>query len=147
MSDLIPLTSADVDELSRLHRACFPLDQVWSPQSFADLLAENSKIGWRLQVDGQNAGFILGRVILDEAELLTIGVGEAYRRHGLARQLISHLVAVLRQRKVVKVFLEVAENNEPALNLYLKAGFRLISRRYNYYPGGITAFVLQLDLG
>ncbi len=147
MSTLIALGPDDVAELSRLHKACFPLDQVWSPQSFTELLADKGLIGWRLEQNGQNVGFILGRIIFDEAELLTIGVEPQHRRQGLAAELLSHFVAALRQRHVVKTFLEVAENNQQAYKLYTKAGFKLISRRYNYYPGGITAFVLQLDLG
>ena len=48
------------------------------------------------------------------------------------------------------VFLEVDENNEPALLLYHRAGFREVSRRPNYYPGAegkaATALVLRRDL-
>ncbi len=48
------------------------------------------------------------------------------------------------------VFLEVDENNEPALRLYHRAGFREVSRRPNYYPGAegkaAAALVLRRDL-
>jgi ribosomal-protein-alanine N-acetyltransferase len=33
-----------------------------------------------------------------------------------------------------KIFLEVRESNSPAIQLYVKKGFDLISRRKNYYP-------------
>jgi ribosomal-protein-alanine N-acetyltransferase len=48
------------------------------------------------------------------------------------------------------IFLEVGETNDPAGKLYARAGFREVSRRPNYYPGGdgspITALVLRRDL-
>lgn len=147
MTQLVALAPSDVAELGRLHKACFPIDQVWAPQSFTELLNDPGLVGWRVEQAGQNVGFILGRILFDEAELLTLGVDPACRRQGLAAELIGHFVAMLRSRNVIKAFLEVAETNDPALKLYLNSGFKLISRRYNYYPGGVTAFVLQLDLG
>ena len=33
------------------------------------------------------------------------------------------------------MFLEVDENNSPAIRLYRRAGFREVGRRPNYYPG------------
>jgi len=143
---MIPLQPEDVPELGRLHRACFPLDQVWSPQSFAELLADAGLMGWRVEVGRRSVGFILGRIIVDEVELLTLAVLADYRRQGLAGQLIGQFVAASRARGAVKIFLEVAENNDPALKLYAKTGFRPISRRWNYYPGGLSAHVLLLDL-
>jgi len=143
---MIPLVPADVPDLTRLHRECFPLDQVWSALSFAELLADKGHIGWRLEVGGHTVGFILGRIIMDEAELLTLAVSPACQRQGLGKALLGQFVTTLGQRGVVKAFLEVEEHNEGAIKLYTGANFRLISRRFNYYPGGATAFVYQLDL-
>ena len=48
------------------------------------------------------------------------------------------------------VFLEVDEQNQPAIRLYARAGFREVGRRPNYYPadGGTAAgaLVLRRDL-
>jgi ribosomal-protein-alanine N-acetyltransferase len=48
------------------------------------------------------------------------------------------------------VFLEVDEQNTPAIRLYARAGFREVGRRPNYYPvgGGAAscALVLRRDL-
>lgn len=146
MSGLVPLGPGDVAELARLHMACFPPDQAWSPQSFTEVLSDPTHLGWRVEVDGRSMGFILGRLIIDEAELLTLAVSSRCRRQGWGEKLIREFVKSCRDKNAIKMFLEVAETNEAALRLYAKAGFRPISRRWNYYPGGLSAHVLQLDL-
>lgn len=146
MSEPVPLQLDDVHELTRLHMACFPLDQVWSAQSFQDLLGDAGLLGWRIEQGGRNVAFILGRLVVDEVELLTLAVSSRARRQGLAQQLMDKLIATARERHALKIFLEVAENNDPAIQLYAKSGFKAISRRWNYYPGGLSAHVLQLDL-
>lgn len=146
MSGLIPLQGDDVNKLVQLHMASFPLDQAWSPQSFTELLTGDGLIGWRIEVDGHTAGFILGRIIIDEAELLTLAISPRHRRTGWGEKLVRQFALTAREKGGIKVFLEVSEHNEAAIKLYAKAGFRIISRRRNYYPDGSTAHVLQLDL-
>lgn len=146
MSRLVPLNGNDAHELTRLHMACFPLDQVWSSQSFAELLAFDGMIGWRMEVEGRNVAFILGRIIIDEVELLTLAVSSRHRRSGLGEALVRQFASTAREKGGIKVLLEVSEHNEAAIKLYAKTGFRAISRRWNYYPDGSSAHVLQLDL-
>ena len=41
-----------------------------------------------------------------------------------------------------KLFLEVRESNEVAINLYIKFGFKKISKRTKYYDDGETAVIM-----
>lgn len=140
------LCPADSLDLARLHLSCFSLDQAWSQNSFAELLADPGLVGWRVCEDGRTIALLLARLIIDEAELLTLAVSSRHRRQGLAQALLQRLSDELRRRHALKIFLEVAENNEAALQLYQKAGYKLISRRWNYYPGGLSAHVLLKEL-
>jgi [ribosomal protein S18]-alanine N-acetyltransferase len=79
------------------------------------------------------AGFVLGRVAADEAEILSIGVAPAWQRRGLGGQLAVELAASLVRSGVQRLFLEVAADNAPALALYLRQGFRSVARRKGYY--------------
>jgi ribosomal-protein-alanine N-acetyltransferase len=99
---------------------------------------------------GDARSFLLGRVIADEAEVLTIATAPEFRRQGLAQARIAAFLDALRIQQATLVFLEVAEDNTSASALYLKAGFKVVGTRPNYYtrPSGekIAACVMQYDL-
>lgn len=130
--------------LADVHAAAFTKPRPWSAAEFAALLAAPEVVLVR-----QGDGFALGRVILDEAELLTIAVHPAARRKGLGRALLADLTQMLRTRGAMRLFLEVAADNQAALQLYHSAGFGEIGRRRGYYGTGSArtdAVILALDL-
>ena len=131
----VTLTGAsteDAAELARLHAAAFPPGAAWSAETITTLLGLSGVFGLR-----GAGGFILARRILDEAEILTLGVPQAHQRHGLARKLVEALVRAARKSEVKKLFLEVGAENAPALALYTKVGFQKAAERKGYYvrPG------------
>jgi len=95
-------------------------------------------------------GFIMSRLVEDEAEILSVAVDRARRGRGLARNLLTLHMRRLAGLGARTVFLEVDEYNAPAIRLYDRAGFRELSRRPNYYPGAgdkaAAALVLRRDL-
>lgn len=95
---------------------------------------------------GAALGFLIIRITLDEAEVLTIAIDKSLQNRGYGRQLLGKAMPYLVQRGVKKLFLEVASDNKPALTLYKAQGFVTIATRKNYYhEGGITkdALVMQ----
>lgn len=84
--------------------------------------------------DETPAGFALVRQVADEAELLLLAVAPAHRRTGIALALITHTRRLLRDRNGATLHLEVRYNN-PAIELYKRAGFVQIGRRPGYYRG------------
>lgn len=91
-------------------------------------------------------GFALNRIIADDAELLLLAVATCSRRQGAGLALIDRSRDIARQRKGNRLLLEVRHNN-PAIELYKKAGFELIGRRPAYYRGidGISHDALTLS--
>ena len=85
-------------------------------------------------IDDRPAGFALNRIVADEAELLLLAVSPVFRRLGVALALIERSRAMTRQRNGFRLHLEVRHNN-PAIELYSKAGFKLVGRRPGYYRG------------
>lgn len=117
-------------EMARLHGAAFVMPRPWSADEIADLLA--SPLCFAL---AEPAGFIMGRVVAGEAELLTIAVDPVAQGHGVGWQLMQRFMGALRDRLAEQVFLEVAEDNAAARALYAKAGFAITGRRRGYYHG------------
>jgi ribosomal-protein-alanine N-acetyltransferase len=94
-------------------------------------------------------GFVMIRVAGDEAEVLTLAVGERQRRRGTGRRLMDEAIRRLYHDRIRSLFLEVDEGNTAARALYANLGFREVGRRRNYYAaaGGDTscALVLRAD--
>ncbi|MET0373908.1 MAG: GNAT family N-acetyltransferase [Rhizorhabdus sp.] len=86
------------------------------------------------QVDGRPAGFALNRIIVDEAELLLLAVAPFNRRQGVGLALIERSRSQTLLRNGSRLHLEVRHNN-PAIELYKKAGFTTAGRRPAYYRG------------
>jgi ribosomal-protein-alanine N-acetyltransferase len=140
----------DSSSLAAIHAHSFPVG--WSEQEFERLLADYSVIAHIARTDGGRgaiAGFMLSRIAADEAEILTVAVAPGERGRGLAGQLLHRHLGRLAALGVAQVFLEVGEDNRPALRLYDNAGFRQVGRRAGYYPrpeGTISALTLRRDL-
>jgi [ribosomal protein S18]-alanine N-acetyltransferase len=137
------MTPAD---LAALHARCFRTPPPWSAADFATFVADPLAF---LLVEG-DAGFLLGRAVAGEAELLTLAVAPESRRLGLGRRLVARFVYQAQLRQAQRAFLEVSAENPAAIALYDSAGFRAEGRRRGYYapPQGarIDALVMARDL-
>lgn len=81
----------------------------------------------------QLQGFLLLRVIQDEAEILSIGVKKRVRRNGIGKYLIEQAKRFSTLHQLRSILLEVAETNRNAVGFYKKQGFLKIGIRNNYY--------------
>lgn len=115
-------------KLARIHAASFVTPRPWSETEIAQLLADSACF---LVTSAQ--GFLLGRAVLDEAEILTLAVDPVARRQGQARRLIHDFEGICRNKGVENAYLEVASDNAAALALYHAAGFVVKGRRPRYY--------------
>lgn len=129
--------------LAALHARCFTdAPRPWSEGEFADLLGNHKAF---LLAENQ-AGFLLGRVIADEAELLTLAVAPEFRRQGLAARLTARFANEARNRGAVVAFLEVAADNGPAQALYNGLGWQLAGLRKRYFSPTTDAQILRIHL-
>lgn len=80
------------------------------------------------------AGFALSRIVLDEAELLLLGVARARRGHGVGGALLAETMRIAAERGATRLHLEVRDGNG-AIHLYRSAGFAEVGRRRGYYRG------------
>jgi len=60
----------------------------------------------------------------DEVYIEMLGVAPAWRGEGLAARLITHAESVARTKQATRLCLSVVSDNEIALNLYTKMGFK-----------------------
>ena len=81
----------------------------------------------------QLQGFLLLRVIEDEAEILSLGVKKRVRRNGIGKYLIEQAKRFSTLHQLKSILLEVAETNRNAVGFYKKQGFLKIGIRKCYY--------------
>ena len=126
------------EKLANLHKKCFP-SKPWSADDFRDLKKSGCEI-----IMSEN-GFIVYRIAVDEAEIITIGVNPESRRNGIATAMIGIIEKTLKNQNVKKIFLEVASTNIPAQKLYKNCGFKTVGLRPKYYDG-IDAILMSKDI-
>jgi [ribosomal protein S18]-alanine N-acetyltransferase len=138
--------ASDARALAALHGAAF--HRGWSESDFEQLLLDRNIIAHRASTGRNVVGFIISRLVLDEAEILSTAVAAHRRGKGIARQLLDLHLRRLAGLGARTVFLEVEEGNVPARRLYQRAGFRQVGRREGYYPAarGAAALILRRDL-
>jgi [ribosomal protein S18]-alanine N-acetyltransferase len=83
--------------------------------------------------DGGVLGYIVGRAVRDQSEILNLGVTLNARRRGIGASLVRQLLASFAVAGVREVFLEVRESNLAAQGLYRAFGFHDVGRRRRYY--------------
>jgi ribosomal-protein-alanine N-acetyltransferase len=134
------------ERMAAIHALCFETPRPWNAAEFEGFLSDpNCLIHHRV-----DSGFLIGRLIADEAEVLTLAVHPNTRRQGIARELMEVYVKDLRSKHAEQIFLEVVASNEAAIALYSGIGFAKAGRRPKYYrtPTGDLqdALILRADL-
>nr|WP_131577973.1 GNAT family N-acetyltransferase [Paracoccus nototheniae] len=136
-----PLSPDDLQTLADLHARCFTRPRPWTAREFADLLDLRGCFLQRLP-----QGFLLGRAIAGEAELLTVAVAPEARRAGLGLQLIAQFAGTAAAMGADTAFLEVASDNLAARRLYSSTGWVEAGLRRRYYGPAADALILRLTL-
>lgn len=131
------------DIICGIDAECFNNPWTWESMVFelSHPLSVSSVI-WR---DGRVAGFAVGRVIADEAEVMKIATLEKYRRQGAAREMMNELLDKMRKKGAITCYLEVASRNTAAIALYESFGFERVYVRELYY-GDDDGIAMRLTL-
>lgn len=128
-------------QLAALHALCFTVPRPWAADEFTDLLDSKGVF-----VQGDGHGFILGRVIAGEVELLTLAVHPKARRAGIGARLLAGFEQHAQSQGAQDAFLEVAADNTAARALYENAGYASAGLRKSYYQGPRGAHIDALVL-
>lgn len=123
-----PMRTADIPNVIAIERE----QPAWSAAQFAGEVDQTN--GWQyVAISTSLLGYICGRAVLDEAEIVKIAVKHDARRQGVATRLLSHALRKNFDNGVCTCHLEVRSSNEPARYFYEKKGFSVIGIRKNYY--------------
>lgn len=131
-SSIEVLHETDLAALIELEMACF--DHPWSEKQLSTYLVGERYLCFGLWQATRLQGFALLSTVLDEAELLQIGVHPDYRGRGGATELLRYVHAQLDDQGINRCLLEVRSSNAAALRLYRRLAYQEDGIRKGYYP-------------
>ena len=119
----------------------------WSEDALRETASLPGVAAFVSERGGAITGIVVGRQVLDEAEILNLAVRRGVRRQGEGRALVGQILQAFGQRQVSRVFLEVRESNVGAIAFYRELGFAPVGLRKDYYRDPIeAATVMELWL-
>ena len=91
-------------------------------------------------MDGEKVlGYLEIRLVDGVIDIMNLFVNEEDRKKGIATALMNKMIE---EEDYSRIMLEVNENNNEAIRLYSKLGFKEISLRERYY-GEDTAIIME----
>lgn len=141
-----PLTADDAAMMAALHERSF--DRPWKAWEIRRVMASSTVYAFGAwDVNAVFVGFVVARTLGGEdAEILTLAVGEGARQRGVGRALTRAAANEAGERGCERLVLEVAVDNQAALLLYAGLGFDKVGYRKGYYARPSTERVDGLVL-
>ena len=104
-------------------------------------LVDNYKIYLYVEED-EIVGFLITEETIDESNIVLLYVDKNSRRQKIASYLLDYFISDKTFSKE-RILLEVSSNNQAAINLYDKFGFKTINVRKKYYKDGSDALIME----
>ena len=121
----------DLDEISNNLEKDF--DDFWNYNVFKSELENPNSKYFICKLNNEIVGFAGVVIVLDEADITNIVVKKDFRNKGIGNALLNYLIEFCKSKNLSKINLEVSSNNDIAINLYKKFGFKQVGNRKNYY--------------
>ncbi|WP_269613375.1 ribosomal protein S18-alanine N-acetyltransferase [Prochlorococcus marinus] len=131
---------------------CLDLDQkslngLWSKSQWLRELTDPKRICLGIIDLGTKKllGLCSAWLVIDELQITFLAVHPRHQRKGLGRFLLSELIKRSKSLQTNHMYLEVKNNNEPAIAFYKSMGFKTVGNRSNFYKDGSDALILYKE--
>ena len=138
-----PMTKNDLSEILAIENNSFP--DPWSEKLFLDELELNFSHSRVALLGNKLCGYIVLWHMREEGNIMNLAVSPEYRRQGIGKKLLEHMIDSARNMEIRSIFLEVRSRNNAAIKLYESFGFKTYNVRKDYYPDD-DAFLMSRDL-
>ncbi|MFC5583894.1 GNAT family N-acetyltransferase [Nitratireductor kimnyeongensis] len=146
--DVRPAVPEDLEALVAIENAAFSGDKL-SERSLRRLTSAGTAIVGVAEEQGKVLGYALAltRRTSGVARLYSIAVAPEETGKGVAALLLHYVENAAYARGFHTMRLEVRSDNQVAIRLYEKMGYRGFARYENYYHDGMSALRYQKSLG
>lgn len=144
MVTIRPMASSDLDEVAQIESEIYDYD-IWTRESFQEEVELKKHAHCFVLTDNEViAGYIVVWFYAGELHIGNVGIGSAFRRKGLGKELIRFILAHFPEAE--SAYLEVKKTNSPAIRLYEQFGFSALMERRAYYNDGSDALVMVKNM-
>lgn len=141
---IVPMSLSHLPEVLAIERTASP--HPWTNGIFSEELVQTDTRTYLVALQGDVLVAFGGVLVqVGEAHITNIAVDTHYRRSGIARALMVHLMRVAVDRGAAAATLEVRVSNVGAQRLYHRFGFAPAGVRPRYYPDGEDAVIMWAD--
>jgi [ribosomal protein S18]-alanine N-acetyltransferase len=139
----------DLSEIQRIENSSF--DDPYSPMVFWSLYLGPKRIFRVLRDSNKIVAYSVAKLERSDqdgaAHLISLAVDPLSRGKGIGSKLLEDVILQTKNAdpKCKKMELEVRTDNQKAIGLYQKFGFRQIGTISNYYGKGRHAWLMELD--
>ncbi len=124
-------TAADVHAIYEIGKECF--SDAWREETVRNDRQRDGALYLVAESDKEILGYACYWYVLDEAQLVNIGVTPRARRRGIADRLVTEGLTIAKEKGMTSMYLEVRVSNLPAQALYRKYGFTVKALRKQVY--------------
>ena len=138
--EIFTMTLEDLEQMKDTLYSDF--DNFWSYNVLKQELENKNTTYIVAKENDEVVGFAGLSTCLDEATLNNIVVKKSHRNRGIGGELLEALIELCSDLRMGTFTLEVDTENEPAIHLYEKFGFKNLGIRKNYYNNTRDAFIM-----
>jgi ribosomal-protein-alanine N-acetyltransferase len=140
-----PMTMSDIDDVMVIERTSYRFP--WSTGFFLQELQVACARSILVELHGRIVGYVLYWLLPGALDIHNIAVHVDFRRRGIARLLLGHVLSQAKAQSMTRVMLEVRKSNLAAQKLYETFGFSTTGVRKGYYSDdGEDALAMTLEV-
>jgi ribosomal-protein-alanine N-acetyltransferase len=136
---------SDVKKLYELEKKLFSKENFPLSQSSIRYHIKNNLL-YLSELDENIVGYVLVLIKRKSAKLYSIGVDETHRGKKIAKKLLEFIFKELASLGFENLLLEVRVDNDGAISLYKKTGFKIKKILKEFYGDGCNAYLMELNM-
>jgi ribosomal-protein-alanine N-acetyltransferase len=138
------MDAVDLNDCWKLDQECFYDSEAYDRETLRYLLSHNKSACYKVTTAANHmVAFIIGMIEPDNTgHIVALGVSPFHRRQGHAGKLMDAVEQSFSHKGINTVRLEVRTSNQPAQQLYLKLGYKILRRMPRYYSSGDDGYLM-----
>lgn len=138
------MVAQDINEIMAIEQEAFSMP--WSRESYLAELKNQFACYVVCDVGGKIAGYGGIWIVFEEAHITNVAVSAEFRCQGIGTAIMLELEKQAREKKALRILLEVRPSNEPALKTYRKLDYMPGNVRPEYYSDNGEDALIMIKL-